>query len=112
MPKNIDYNFYCPECGKKAATANPMFIRYSIIRLELPIFLCSNCRTIGIDKPVVRRIISRWRKASRFFTAGKMSFNKLCKEFIEELEQALKEHWIPLLGYKKARFLKRPTPNP
>ncbi|MEK7653963.1 MAG: hypothetical protein AAB345_01615 [Patescibacteria group bacterium] len=107
VPKNTDYDLYCPECNKKAGTLNPMFIRYSMYRLQLPIFFCGECRTIYIDKPIVRGIISRWRKNSP--ATQSIPFNQLCREFIGELAKSLREHWVPYLGYKRAHFLKRPV---
>lgn len=101
---NSNYEMYCPQCKKMAGTANPMFIRYSFRHLQLPIFLCSECRTIYIDRPIIRRIISEWRK-NRAFTR-EMPFNRLYKEFLGELEESLGTYWIPRLGYRKVRFLK------
>lgn len=96
-------NFYCPKCNKVASHSRPMFIRYSVRRLELIMFLCGECRLIYIDKPTIRRIISRWRKEGLW---TKMSFNALCKEFLTELEGLVENHYNPLCGYKRARFKK------
>jgi len=110
MTQCQNYEFYCPHCGKKADTANPMFIRYSLRRLELRIFLCSPCRTIYIDKPTIRRIISEWRKDCTF--TRKMPFEKLYREFLDELEEMLRSHFIARLGYKQTHFIKYPKQNP
>lgn len=107
MPTNQSYDLYCPECDKKADAANPMFIRYSARRLQLPIFLCSECRTIYIDKPIVRRIISEWRKNDAI--TRKIPFEFLCREFLGEIEKSVRTMWVPKFGYRKVRFLKRPT---
>ena len=110
MPGRADYDLYCPECKKKASTANPMFIRYSVRRLELPIFLCGECRTIYVEKPTVRRIISEWRKGGMW---TKMSLRQLCDEFLGELEESVWTYWVAHLGYRKARFVKHPkSPTP
>ena len=101
-----NYDLYCPECQKKADTANPMFIRYSISSLKLPIFLCGKCRTIYIDKPTVRRVISKWRKYGAFTRA--MPFKRLYQEFLGELEGLVNTYFVSYLGYRKTRFLKRP----
>ncbi|MDP3052317.1 MAG: hypothetical protein Q8N42_02300 [bacterium] len=105
MPEN-NCGFYCPKCGEKADTANPMFIRYSMRHLVLPIFLCSGCRTIYIDKPTIRRIISEWRKDGAMLK--KMPFEKLYREFLGEVENLVTNHYVPYLGYKLVRFLKNP----
>lgn len=107
MPTSQRYDLCCPQCDKKAGTANPMFIRYSLRHLQLPIFLCSECRTIYIDKPIVRHIISEWRKDGAF--TRKIPFKKLYREFLGELEESVRTYWVHRLGYKKTRFLRRPT---
>lgn len=107
MPKNSDYDLYCPQCDKKAGTAMPLFVRYSIEHLTLPIFLCSPCRTIYIDKPTIRRAISGWLKYSYFWE--KKPLKQLYQEFLGELEKMLTTYWVPQLGYKKVRFQKRPA---
>ena len=106
MLNNMNYDLYCPECNKKADAATSMFIRYTIKRLELPIFLCSSCRTIYIDKPTIRRIISEWRKDG--VSTRNMPFKQLYQEFLIELEKMVTTHFVPRLGYKKIRFQKRP----
>jgi len=100
------YDLYCPQCQKKADNFNVMFVRYSMQRLELPIFCCPQCRTIYIDKLTVRRIISEWRKEG--FLVKRMAFEKLYHEFLQELENMMETHFIGKIGYKKVRFQKRP----
>ena len=106
MPKNSDYDLYCPKCWKKAATANPMFIRYTR-RIQLPIFLCSKCRTVYIDKQIVRRMISEWRKQD-IISKNLAPFKKLYQDLLGKLEEHVTTSWVPQLGYKRVRFHKRP----
>lgn len=111
MPKNLRHDFYCPNCGAKADFANPMFVsRYSVRRLELKIFLCSRCRLIYIDKPVAKKTIRDWREGGGFFKP--IPLKSLYREFLQELEDMLNTYWIPRLGYKRAKFLKRPPAQP
>lgn len=105
MYQNFNNIFYCPKCGKKADTATPMFIRYSVKRLTLVIFLCIDCRTIHLNKPTNRKIISQWRKSGMWV---QIPFNKLCREFIGKLESQVAEYWVRYLGYEEVRFLKHP----
>lgn len=102
---SANYELYCPECNQKADTANPMFVRYSVRRLQLPIFLCSSCQTVYIDKPIIRRIIREWREYGLW---TKMPLKRLYQEFIGELEKTVTEYWVAHLGYKRARFRKLP----
>ena len=99
-------DLYCPKCGKKAKTLNPIFRCYSMCRLELPIFLCSDCRTIYIDRPIVRKIISEFRKDGPIWM--NMSFETMCREVLGKLEELAKIYCAPSYGYKKVRFLKNP----
>ena len=111
MPKNPGYELYCPECDKKAGVAMPMFIR-GARRIQLPIFLCSECRTIYIDKPAVRRAISEWREKDEF-SRNWAPFQRLYKDLFGKLEEMIATDWVPRLGYKRIRFQKRPAkPNP
>lgn len=105
MAANVDYELYCPTCKKKADAATPMFIRYSFQHLILPIFLCTSCRTVYIDKPTIRRLVGGWRKDSVF--TKDMPFKKLYQEFFEELDKMIETYWIPRLGYKRMKFLRR-----
>lgn len=107
MPASQNYDLYCPECDEKADAAHLMFIRYSVKNLELPIFLCRKCRTIYIDKPLVSRLINKWRKYGNY--TKKMPFSQLHKEFLGELEESLRTYWVAKLGYREVRFQKRPN---
>lgn len=106
MSQLVDYDLYCPVCEKRACTANPGFIRYSVRRLELPIFLCGECRTIYIDKKIIRHTINEWRKRGLY--EKNITLKQLYKEFLEEVEKMVDTYLVPKLGYKKIRFLKRP----
>ncbi len=92
---------HCPDCGKKADAAHSLFILYEY-RLDLPIFLCSDCRTIYIDKLTIRQKISEWRNENIF--TKKISFRQLYQEFYGELDNAVKNHWTKELGYREVLF--------
>jgi len=53
MSRTSNFIFHCPKCNKIASHATPMFIRYSMRRLELIIFLCGDCRLIHVDKQTI-----------------------------------------------------------
>ncbi len=89
----------------KAIKFMAQFIRYSIYRLELPLFGCGACRLICLDKATIRSILSRWRKNS--FVTKRMPYEKLYREFLGELERSITTYWDPCLGYKRAKFIKR-----
>ncbi len=100
-----EYEFYCPECGKKADIFRPYFIKYSMIRLELPIFCCDNCRLIYKNEATIRRLIREWKKESPL--AQIISFKKLYEEFSEKINEMINTHFVPRLGYKKMVFIKK-----
>ena len=99
-------DLYCPKCGQKAKTLNPIFRCYSMCRLELPIFLCLDCRTICIDRPTVRKIVRKYRKENVIWM--KMSFKDMCDGILGKLEKLAENPYISQCGYKKVRFLKNP----
>lgn len=106
MSKSVNYDLYCPRCQSRADTANPMFVRYSVRRLQLPIFLCGECRTIYIDKSIIRHIIREWHKSGLY--ERNITLKQLYREFLGKIEKMVDTYFVPNLGYEKVRFLKRP----
>lgn len=100
------YDLYCPKCHEKATTANPMFRDFSQ-RLCLPIFLCSSCRMVYIDKPIIRRMVNEWRKSGAY--AREIPLKQLYGEFLGGLEEMATGYFMSHLGYKRIRFIKRPA---
>ncbi len=106
MPKLVSYDLYCPRCQNKASTANPCFIRYSVRRLQLPIFLCGECRTIYIDKLIICHAINEWYRSG--LCEKNITLRRLYREFLREIERMVDTYFVPKLGYKKINFLKHP----
>ncbi len=107
MASHQNYELHCPRCKKTAYVAvSSFFAEYSIVRLDLTLFLCFQCRTIYIDKQRIQRIISAWRKGWR--ATKKMPFRLLYREFLGKLEERIDAHYIADLGYRRTRFLKNP----
>lgn len=105
MPTMAKYELYCPRCKTKADFClTQHFTHYSMRRLELPVFVCSACRLICVDKPTVRRFIHAWYHDSMF--KEKISFSATHKEFLGKLNELVNSYFANI-GYKRVRFEKR-----
>lgn len=93
--------YYCPECGKKATTANPIF-RDRMCRLELIIFHCHKCGLIHIDKKLIKEIIKKWNKRRN----ADESIKSLYSEYLEKIDDFVEANFIKR-GYKRAQFLRK-----
>ena len=100
-----DKEFFCPQCYKKAEPTRRDWIKYSFARLELPTFLCGDCRTAYIDWPTIRRKIRCWRNESGYLT--EIPYRELVREITEWFRQGFEEYYIKYLGYREVKFLKR-----
>ncbi len=104
MPKN-SYNLCCPKCNEEKT---PEWIigtrRYSMYRLDVPYFMCGECRVIYVSKSTVRKAISEWRNelSSRKHLP---SYENLCKEMMTVLNKAI-DYYCQTAGYRRARFKK------
>jgi len=106
MSKDTVYDLYCPQCQQPARTFHSIFPReYSSRALGLLIFYCSDCRTIGIDRPTVRCLISAWSKGIDLRANG-ISLKQLDRKYLKELEKMVAVD-IYQAGYRRARFRKR-----
>lgn len=98
-----NYLVCCPKCGQVKTPQNGPIIRYSSIRLELPYFMCGECRLIYVDKIILRREISIWRKRSP--STKSIRYEELCKEMAETLNEII-EYYCQNIGYRRAKFKK------
>lgn len=98
------YDFFCPKCGQKADMCRASRVR-GWTRIDTPYFLCIKCRLVYYDKPLVRQIVSTWRKNDPW--AKRMSFRIVYRETKEHLDGIIK-YRIKEMGEKYARFIKKP----
>ena len=87
-PENIRY---CPKCKKTISpdyASDRCFLQYSWVRLELPYFFCGDCRLASIDKTLIQKTVSEWRKNTnaRKTISHKDAYQKALK-FIKETVQ-------------------------
>lgn len=105
MPTMANYELCCPRCKMKADFClTQHFTDYSVRRLELPVFLCSACQLICVDKPTVRRFIDSWYHDS--IRKEKVSLKAARKEFLGKLNELVNSYFVKI-GYKRTRFIKR-----
>src|SRR3989344_5288438 len=104
-----EYELYCPICKQKADYGTmPIVTSYSLSRLDLTFFLCSPCRSIGIDRQIFKSQIRAWR--NDFFNQNKKRFPPLkwlYQEFWRRLNENV-DYYIDRLDYKRREFKKIP----
>lgn len=94
-------NFSCPKCGRMVQPSWACHITaYCVRRLDLPYFLCGDCRLLHVDKALIRTIVSEWRKNSRF--AKKVPSKKIYREARDYMETVAS--CLSKIGYKKKKF--------
>ena len=96
--------FFCPKCGEKARIFEPGMTTF-FYRVGLPYFFCDDCRTIYYDKPLIRKIVSDFKK--RHHTL-KIPFKEIYQRAKDILDKSVK-HKVEKMGYKFVRFEKKET---
>ena len=101
MPK-----FYCPKCGKEKLPDNVIGSRsYSARRLDLPYFMCGDCRLIYADRPLIQQTI---REYGNELSDPRAFPNRIvCKEMLALMESVI-EYYCLTASYRRAKFLKVP----
>lgn len=100
-----EYVLYCPGCGN---IKGPNWVigtkSYSVQTLDIPYFICSECRFVGIDKTVIRKALSSW-KNDGFVSKNMPLYNKLYKEMLDIVSRAV-SMYCRTAGYKRRKFRK------
>lgn len=106
MPKDIyPDDFRCPECNKVPEYTSVIGVRkYSMRKLDLPYFLCGDCRICSYSKLLLRQCISRWRKDSA--GAKAIPYNQIYQESKGILEGTLR-YYVKTAEYRLGRFRKK-----
>lgn len=104
MPKK-EYNLLCPKCNNAKMPEWVIGTRsYSARRLDVPYFMCGNCRFIYVDKTIVRRTISEWMD-NKFVSKSIPPYKKLYEEMLGVVNRVV-EYYCQTAGYKRRRFRK------
>jgi len=110
---NLENIRYCPKCDKEADIAIACSLEHHFLpylnlatgkRLDLPYFLCGNCRLAYIDTGRLKEIIRMEIEELPHSKKKEVSRKQAYQESIEFLERIIEK-----IGYKKvARFNKSP----
>jgi len=110
---NLENVRHCPKCNKEAELAIACDINHCFLlcqnlastkRLDLPYFLCSDCRLAYIDRERIKRIIKMEMEELTPSKSKKVSYQDAYQKITKFLEEIIKDN-----GYKKiTRFNKTP----
>lgn len=98
-----EYELPCPGCGKEKTPCWMIGSRnYSMQRLDVPYFMCGECRLICVNKTAVRKAISQWK--NNLLTRKHLPSNEvLYKEMLKILDEVT-EYYCRTAGYRRAKF--------
>src|SRR3989344_1297106 len=97
-------DFCCPKCNKSQPYTSVIGIRkYSARRLDLPYFLCGDCRICSYSKLLLRQTISRWRSSIKI-RGG--SYDRVYQESKKTLEKVL-AYYVKTASYRCVYRFKR-----
>lgn len=102
----MEYKLLCPKCSQEPSIANAIYVTpYSAERWDLIYFMCSPCRTIYIDRELIKRHVREWR--DRAYSKKNMPPLKvLYKTALDYLESAVL-YCVERIGYEHARFIRK-----
>lgn len=95
--------FFCPKCGKEKHPHCASLIHF-IKRLDMPYFMCGDCRVLCYYKMTIRECVVQLRKNDSW--ARSVPFKVLYKRAIEYMDKIV-WHDIKELGYRFAYFKKQ-----
>jgi hypothetical protein len=103
----MDYQLLCPDCKKEPSQGNLLFIPpRSFRRMDVPYFMCSDCRIIYVDKEKIKQYVRWWKKLA--FIKRHLPSNKvLYKMALEQAEDTV-DYYVARVGYHRARFIRKP----
>ena len=102
MAKNIwPDDFCCPKC-KKTPAYNAVIgdRKYLARRLDLPYFLCGDCRICSYSKELIKQTIRRWKESVV------VPDRQIYRESTEALDKVL-QYLIKTAGYRLGRFQRK-----
>lgn len=103
-------DFCCPKCGKTDIINWGVSARiYSMRRLDVPYFICGDCRLCGYNKNLIGQTIRRWGEyGSRGWG---FTYKKIYNDSIKWLEEIL-GYYTKRASYKLiARFKQNKKPD-
>jgi hypothetical protein len=97
-----DHIFCCPRCGQKATIAVASKFGF-LHRLDLPYYICSDCRVVYYDKQMTMEQVRQLRKIDS--GARKVPFRTIYQAAKELLDKCM-EHFCDQMDYRIVRFKK------
>lgn len=101
-----NYTLRCPKCS---AMKEPEWMigsrSYSVYRLDIPYFMCGECRLICLDKITVRKAISEWRDTRPKSIVGIPPHEYIYQEMLRTLNKVV-DYYCQTAGYRRIRFKK------
>src|SRR3989344_8334947 len=101
----MEYELLCPKCRQKPSIANAIYVTpYAVERWDLIYFMCSPCRTIYVDKRLIRQNVREWKNHA-YSKKNMPPLKVLYKMALNYLESVV-FYCVENIGYKRARFIK------
>lgn len=99
----MENKFYCPKCGRETRPYHAAWIHF-LHRLDLPHFMCGECRLTYYDKSMIMECVTWLRKVES--GARDIPFKVLYKRVTEYMDEIM-QYNIEKLGYRFVRFKKK-----
>jgi hypothetical protein len=104
VPKKLSFDdFRCPHCNARPQRGTASLIKYAIMRLDLPYFICVPCLNSGYSRKLLRQYVSRWRKDPMNWGASRVSYAQVWYD-VRELMDGIMKHRGERLGYRFVRY--------
>jgi len=97
-------DFQCPQCGKVPKYNSVIGVReYSVRRLDLPYFMCGDCRLCSYSKLLLKQTISRWGNSVKLKGISHSQVYQASKKIVEEVLA----YYTRTAGYRLVPYFKR-----
>jgi hypothetical protein len=97
--------FYCPKCGTPAERCEMIGTRTHTTEVPgIPYFICGKCRSIFVNKRLVRETMHGWWRRNRLKRIA--PFTKFYDDAIEQLDTYVVAYFKNI-GYTPMRFIKK-----
>ncbi len=103
----MDYGLLCPNCKKEPSSHGSLFWLppSSMRRMDIPYFMCGQCRTICADKRALKNYI-RWWKSCDIIKRRTPTLKTLYNLALEQAEKNI-DYYVDRIGYRRARFIRK-----
>jgi len=101
----FNHTLRCPKCDTDKEPEWMIGSRnYSMRRLDVPYFMCGECRLICLDKITLRKAISEWRRDMPSKSiAGIPSYEYIYQEMLKTLNKIV-DYYCQTASYRRTQF--------